>query len=283
MSETAMLSIGELYLKANEELLCPAPSIRLPDWKYFNEVTGGLRPGEYSIICGPTGSGKTTWLSNLSLQLLMTRTPHFVASVENGATDYVKRVMSALARLDLNTGDRAPLEVLRSLNKNYGEILQSKDIWLSLYDGKVSADQLSQDILYAHENHGCKVAILDNMNYFLEVTRAQDSVIELDRATRVFIDFVKQHPVHIFMVMHPRKTDGGRVETEFDIKGSSTAVQEAFNIFLFNRTRPDEQDRFPQNNYRELKIAKMRRKGKYVYRRIIYRNIESHYVEEDFL
>jgi twinkle protein len=284
MSTDNMRPIGEIYNDANDELLHPYPSIKLPDWEYFNEATGGLRAGEYSIICGPTGSGKTTWLANLSLQLLLKRVPHFVASVETGATDYVKRVMSALARMDLNTGEPAPLETLKKIYREYGPILKGNDMWLSLYDGKVAAEQLAHDILVAHEEYGCQVAILDNLNYFLEITKAQDSVIEIDRATRVFIELVKRHKIHVFMVMHPKKVEGdGRIESELDIKGSSTAVQEAYNVFLFNRPKADEQNQFPRNTHRELKIAKMRRKGKYVYRRIMYRNVESYYAEEAFL
>lgn len=36
---------------------------------FFNKTTKGLRRGEFSILTGPTGSGKTTFLSQLSLDM----------------------------------------------------------------------------------------------------------------------------------------------------------------------------------------------------------------------
>jgi hypothetical protein len=72
------------------------------------------------------------------------------------------------------------------------------------------------------------------------------------------------------MVMHPKKTVDSRIESEFDIKGSSTAVQEAHNVFLWNRpNKKDLETNFRHPSDRELKIAKMRRRGKYVGKTIL--------------
>jgi twinkle protein len=278
-----MRPLSEMRVQAHEEMLIPFPSLQLPDWGFFNEATGGLRDKEFSIICGPTGSGKTTWLANLSMQLLMTRTPHFVASVETGPTDFVKRVMSALMRRDLNTGDRVPLALLQQMERDYGNILNTRDLWLSLYENRISVEALMADMERSFSEHGCKVAVLDNLNFFLEITSAQNAIVEMDRVTHELIMFCKRVPMHVIMVMHPKKTDGGRVETEFDIKGSSTAVQEAHNVLLFNRPNKEDQETYPANTFRELKFVKLRRKGGNVYRRIMYRNVGTYYAEEVFL
>jgi twinkle protein len=36
---------------------------------FFNKVVKGLRMGELSVVSGPTGSGKTTFLSQVTLDL----------------------------------------------------------------------------------------------------------------------------------------------------------------------------------------------------------------------
>jgi hypothetical protein len=96
--------------------------------------------------------------------------------------------------------------------------------------------------------------------------------------------FCKRIDMHVIMVMHPKKTDNGRVESEFDIKGSSTAVQEAHNVFLFNRpSLEDQKIGFDRQNHRELKIAKMRRRGKYVGRRLMFKNNNTAYIEQELL
>src|SRR5687768_10587107 len=99
-----MRPLREVAWQAYEELEKPFPSFRINLWPHFTEVTGGLRTREFSILCGATGTGKTTFLANMSAQLLTQKVKHFVASVETGDTDFVKRVISALLEEDINTG-----------------------------------------------------------------------------------------------------------------------------------------------------------------------------------
>jgi twinkle protein len=154
---------------------------------------------------------------------------------------------------------------------------------LGLYDNRIPLQTLLEELEIAHKQYGCQVAMLDNLNFFMEMTSEKNQIIEMDRTVHEVIMFCKRIDMHIIMVMHPKKTDHGRVDSEFDIKGSSTAVQEAHNIFLFNRPRDDDQHQYPVNNFRELKIAKLRRRGKHVGKRIMFRNTNSSYAEEAVL
>ena len=36
---------------------------------FFNQKAKGIRPGELTVVSGPTGSGKTTFLSQLFLDI----------------------------------------------------------------------------------------------------------------------------------------------------------------------------------------------------------------------
>lgn len=259
------LDMPHVYKKAMAELARPYPSIKLPDWTGFNSVVGGFREKEFSILCGGTGVGKTTFLANVSAQLLRAGVRHYVASVETGHTDYMKRVISALAHEDLNTGDSVAPVRLHEINDKYGSLFLQKDlIQFALYDNRVSIKELLADTKHMVEKKGCRIAMYDNLNFFMEVTKSSDSVVEMDRVIHDSIIFAKTTPVHSIMVMHPKKTENGRVENEFEIKGSSTAVQEAHNIFLLNRPTADAiKDRTSHPLDRELKICKMRRRGRW--------------------
>lgn len=273
----------DLYRGAYEGLLLPPESVKFSRFTKMNQVLGGLRPHEFTILCGSTGAGKTTLCANISADLAESEIPHFVASVETGPEDYLRRIMSVFAREDLNSGDPIPVEKAKKLHNEKGHILQSENQWLSLYDNRVNLDTLIADLAYMVKVHQVKVAILDNLNFFLDLMNAQNDIKEMDRVIHELIIFCKHVPLHIIMVMHPKKTDHGRVESEFDIKGSSTAVQEAQNILLFNR--PHEtllENRTATPLSRELKIAKMRRRGKYVgYRLILNSKDGTHYTEGD--
>lgn len=209
-------NMREVFLDSLEEMARPYPSIRLPAWSWFNEFTGGFRAQEFTIFCGATGVGKTQWLANLSSMLLLSGVKHFVMSVESGHNDFMKRVLSALYGQDLNTGEVIPVATLADATAKYSKYLQAGNIEFSLYDNRLSSKQLLAD-LAAMRERGCKLAIIDNLNFFLEVVRSADQIVEMDRVIHDLIMFCKRVDMHVIMVMHPRKTENGRVESEFDI------------------------------------------------------------------
>lgn len=263
--------------QAVTDLLQPAPATRLEDFPKFTFLTGGLRPKEFTILCGSTGTGKTTLLANISNSLISQEVPHFVASVETGRHDFIRRIISARVGQDWNTGDAVPLEKIKSyMSETEIQRLKRAKLYLSLYENRFTVEQLIHDIEYMVKTHGVKVAMIDNLNFFMAVKSAQDQLVEMDRVIHELIMFCKRCEVHIIMVMHPKKTDGGRVESEFDIKGSSTAVQEAQNVILFNR--PSAQmvtDGLANYGDREILIAKMRRRGSSVGSKLILESLEG--------
>lgn len=225
-------------------------------------------------------SGKTTFLANMSAQLLIQNVKHFVMSVETGHTDYMKRILSCLEGRDLNTGEPVPTHILTQIYDRHEKHLKNFPIEFSLYDNRLSVEQLISDIRHMVAK-GCKVVFIDNLNFFMEVKRASDQIVEMDRVIHELIIFCKQVDVHLVMVMHPKKTDHGKVLSEFDIKGSSTAVQEAHNVFLFNRpSKEDIKSGIRHSTDRELYIAKMRRRGAHVGRTIVFENQGTKYIEK---
>jgi twinkle protein len=278
------LGLSETFLEMIERRMAPPPSVTLPDWKNFNRVTGGFRMNEFSIVCGPTGCGKTTFLANLSAQLAKTEARQFIMSVETGAHDYMARVASAVSGMDLNSGDRVPESIVMRLAANHQETFARKNMFFSLYEDRVSVEQIMHDIEHLQQKERVNIVFIDNLNYLLDVRKSTDLVVEMDRVIHSLIVFVKRLPVHIVMVMHPRKTEGGRVESEFDIKGSATAVQEAQNVFLFNRPNQKEIESGERSKFeRELKIAKMRRRGQFVGNFILFKNEGTRYLESEQL
>lgn len=259
------------------EILKPEPSVRLYDFPNFSHLTGGFRPKEFTILCGSTGTGKTTLLANWSNSLVGQEVPHFVASVETGRHDFVRRIISARVQKDWNTGDLVSVqEVKKYLTEPEIERLKKARLYLSLYENRFSISQLLHDLDYMVKTHGVKVAFIDNLNFFMEVTSHENAIVEMDRVIHELIIYCKQSPVHVVMVMHPKKTFSGRVESEFDIKGSSTSVQEAQNVMLFNRPSEEIVEKgIAEPNDREILIAKMRRRGVAVGTRMILKSYDG--------
>lgn len=259
------------------DLLQPPPSVKLLDFPKLTHLTGGLRMKEFTILCGSTGTGKTTLLANLSNSLISQQIPHFVASVETGRHDFIRRVISARVGRDWNSGDAINLDEIKSgLSELEIQRLKTGQLYLSLYENRFSVEQLIHDINFLHKTHGVKVAMIDNLNFFLDVKAATESLVEMDRVIHELIIFCKQVDVHIIMVMHPKKTESGRVETEFDIKGSSTSVQEAQNVLLFNKPSSEMvKNGVATWRDREIMIAKMRRKGSAVGSKLLLLGVDG--------
>jgi len=274
----------EFVQRAYDSLLKPPESVCVPSWKGFAELVGGLRPYEYTLFCGPTGAGKSAWLASLVEQCATAGTKCFTASVENGPVDFVRRMISSRAGENWNEGqviEQKLVTEFRAKNADFENI----PVHITTYDDRVKNKEMMQQVKKAVHEEGCELVVLDNLNFFLEVTNHQQSVIELDRVTHEWIILCKELPAHVIMVCHPRKTEHGRVESEFDIKGSSTSVQEAHNVLLFNRISRDLKDKYPEfnwKNYRELKIAKCRRIGRGVGKRIYFFSKDGgRYIEDD--
>jgi len=264
---------------ATKDLITPPRGVPLPWWPRFTEFVGGLRPNELTLLCAPTGAGKTQFLANLSAQLAGMDVNHFVAPVETGNVDFVVRVVSALEKRDLNTGDSfADHEIKKLTEKN--QSLFEKTILISTHDNRVEIEEMINTLKYMWQEYGCKVAILDNLNFFLKVVSSQLEKAEMDNAIHEFVILAKKLPMHIILVVHPRKTLDGRVESEFDIKGSSTAVQEAANVCLFNRPKSKdiESGRY-QSTDRELVFRKIRKRGTYVGKPIWFGFMQGRYLE----
>lgn len=277
IQQTQYENVADALGQSFEDILQPPESSKLSNFPKFSYLTGGFRPKEFSILCGATGSGKTTLLANWSDAMISDNIPHFVASVETGRHDFVRRIISSRVSEDWNTGDAIPVErVKRFFGEHEIQRLKNAPMYLSLYENRFSVEQLINDIDFMVKEKGIKVAMIDNLNFFLEVTKAQDQIVEMDRVIHELIIYCKQANVHVVMVMHPRKTEGTRVESEFDVKGSSTSVQEAQNVFLWNRPSQDLIDQGKAlASDRELKIAKMRRRGLAVGSRLVFQALNG--------
>lgn len=268
----SMGSIDEVVEKMALEDKLARPPILLPNWKYTNTVSKGLREFAFSVFCGPTGTGKTTWLANMAIELAIKEVPLFVASVETGDTDFVRKMLSIVGEFDAY-GPDAPRKS-KETAQQFPSIFANQRHIFSKYDSRIPHKRLLADILFAHHITGAKVALVDNLNFLLEVGGQGNQNQEMDAALHDMIVFCKRTPIHMIMVMHPRKTDSGRVDSEFDIKGSSTAVQEAANVWLWNRMKEDDYGIIPMGKtpkyVRELSFPKIRKQGRGVGTRVLF-------------
>lgn len=252
----------DVWYESITDLLKPPSGLRLPWWPKITESMGGLRPHELTLLCAPTGTGKTQILANLVAQLLFQNIPMFVAPVETGRVDFIKRIISTLENKDYNDGSQITVSEAKRISDKFEPFMKDKELYIATCEERVDVEEMIETLTFMHAVHKVKVAILDNLNFFLKVTSTTMEKAEMDEAIHRFVVLCKQIPMHVILVVHPRKTINSRVESEFDIKGSSTAVQEAANVILFNRPTPEQIKDFGiRPTDRELIFKKIRKRG----------------------
>lgn len=265
-----------VFSDAIKEIINPPRGIMLNDWSKFNELLGGLRPKEFTIFCGATGAGKTQWLATVAAQLIKQNEKVFVAPVETGYIDFSIRILSVLNKRDLNTGAAFSKKDYSPAIDSYFQHLNDNVIF-STHDNRIEILEMIQTLKYMSDQ-GVKVAVLDNLNFFLKPTGQNNLVMEYDEAVHSFVMLAKEIPIHIILVMHPKKNEG-KLKSEFDIKGSSTAVQEAQNVLLMNRLDENEIPALGNKYTREFIFKKIRRRGYNVNEKFYMQYVGGAYVE----
>lgn len=204
--------------------------------------------------------------------------PTFVAPVETGDIDFLARVLSVASGLELNQSDAITPEKLKEAYQAGANRIVDSPLLIANYNNRVDIEELI-GVLQIMSAKGVKVALLDNLNFFLKITSSTMERAVLDEAIHALVMFVKQYPMHVLLICHPRKTENGRVLSEFDIKGSATSVQEAANVILFNRPTEQDINMGKRRTHRELVFKKIRKRGLYVDQPIWFEYITGGYVE----
>ena len=213
----------------NSKMNAGVPFTRFPA---LNEYLKGHRRGELTVFTGPTGSGKTTFLSELSLDLCLQGVKTLWGSFE------IKNV-----RL-LNTlmHQYAGFAVEKHMNKfvKWSEKFESLPLYFMSYYGAQDLREVLKTIEYSVYAHDIEHVIIDNLQFMTSTLHASsatdDRFLVMDRAIAAFRRCASDLNIHITVVVHPRKeNDGGALQTA-SIYGSAKASQEADNVLILQRS-----------------------------------------------
>lgn len=193
---------------------------------FFNQKLKGLRMGEFSILTGETGSGKTTFLTQLSLDFMQQRVPTLWGSFEIKNDKLISLFLMQLAKKNLR---QAPVKEI----EYYAEMLEKFPLYLLKFHGAQSIDEIMNTMNYAVYNFDIQNIVLDNLQFMVGVPSTgkqynkfdfQDEIIHKMRK------FATEKNIHLSLVIHPKKTDEAlKISSIF---GTAKASQEADNIYI---------------------------------------------------
>lgn len=229
----------------------------------LNNKLKGIRHGEITLFTSGTGSGKSTVIKEIILDLLSkTEDKIGLISLEESVGDTAEKFINMVLQ-------RNALEVNASeaeLRSGYMEVFGDERLVLLDHQGSVGDSSLIDKIEYM-ALMGCKYLVLDHIT--IAVSEGSEGLSGNEAVDKVMSDLlkiVKKHNVWLGLISHLRKTAGGgksfeegKLASIDDIKGSGSIKQISFDIIAFARNLVAESE--AERNTIQFTVLKSRFTG----------------------
>lgn len=267
---------------------------------YLNRATGGIRTGEVNIWTGSPGSGKSTILNQVALNVAEQGGKPLIYSPELLDEQYKRWTCCQLLK-----------DTKGSFGKYYDEILEQDvffvkkeiadkmSIWLDKNLRYITSKKNLTDkeilriIIKEIKRNNVKFVVIDNLMKIIF-----ENLVNLYEQQKDFLNelskIAKEYNVSINLVAHPKKHNKDEPD-QFDIAGTSNIPNLVDNIFYFRRltkrclesdTWRKKADHFEENNISTLMTALKSREGEKIGSWLefcfdITRKSIKHYLEND--
>ena len=213
----------------------------------LNQKLKGIRHGEITLFTSGTGSGKSTVIKEIILDLLKKTTDKVgLISLEESVGDTAEKFINMVLQrnaLETNTSEA-------ELRKGYMEVFNDERLVLLDHQGSVGDSSLIDKIEYM-ALMGCKYLVLDHITIAVsEGSEGLSGNEAIDKVMSDLLKVVKKHNVWLGLISHLRKSGGkafeeGNMASIDDVKGSGSIKQISFDIIAFSRnlTANDEAER----------------------------------------
>ncbi|KAL7047419.1 hypothetical protein ACKWTF_002894 [Chironomus riparius] len=209
-------------------------------WKRYpalNKYLKGHRKGELTILTGPTGSGKTTFMSDYSLDLAIQGVSTLWGSFEIRNTRLATTLLRQYAGkplLDSITEDNL-LEF-----ENFADQFEALPIYFMTFHGEQQVKVVMEAIEHAQYVHDINHVIIDNVQFMMGMgddSKHIDRFYKQDVIIAAFRTFATKKNCHVTLVIHPRKEKDSDDLTTSSIFGGAKATQEADNVLIIQDKR----------------------------------------------
>lgn len=204
-------------------------------WKRYptlNKLLKGHRHGELTILTGPTGCGKTTFMSEYSLDLAMQGVNTLWGSFEIRNS----RLASTLLRQFVGK----PLDENIDEFDKWADAFERLPMFFMTFHGQQILKVVMEAIEHAQYVHDIHHVIIDNLQFMMgtsDESRHMDRFWKQDEIIAAFRTFATRKNCHVTLVIHPRKERDEVDLTTSSIFGSAKATQEADNVLIIQDNR----------------------------------------------
>lgn len=200
-------------------------------WSRFpvlNKILKGHRRGELTVLTGGTGCGKTTFLSEYSLDLAMNGVNTLWGSFE------IKNSRLARTMLQQFSGTAFTEENLDAFHE-WADKFENLPIYFLTFHGQHSIKTVMGAVEHCSYVYDIGHVVIDNIQFMIDVANEAKYVGRFwtqDCILQSFRSFATDHNCHVTLVIHPRKELEGNTLSINSVFGTAKATQEADNILI---------------------------------------------------
>mmetsp|Transcript_68417 Transcript_68417/g.190188 ORF Transcript_68417/g.190188 Transcript_68417/m.190188 type:complete len:358 (-) Transcript_68417:362-1435(-) len=201
----------------------------------LTKVIKGFRKGEMALVTGPTGVGKTTLLSQMSIDVARQGVNTLWGSFEVKNTRLVKKMLQQYhGNALIKPGTADVIDGIHAVADQF----QQLPLYFMTFHGGSEVDQVIDAMDFAVYAYDVEHVIIDNLQFMLSRLGRRSGgdfnsrFDQQDLAIEKFRRFATDKNVHITLVVHPRKEDEGVRLGLSSVFGSAKATQEADCVLI---------------------------------------------------
>ena len=247
--------VWDAFVKRGTEEIIPLPKA----YGSLNAMmNGGLAAGEVTVIGALTSIGKTTMVYNLLYDMVIEGSKKIGAVfLESDLGEIAEKVVS------LHSGENIPLVPMDKRDnslyrKFYDDFKTNENVYLLEHLGMSDVDDLFSKMRWMAKGVDCDVLIVDPLHCAIKSDENGTIDVFMDRCLKL----AKETGVSIIIISHMRKPNvkDPHDVNEYDMKGSGSINQIAFNTILLSRDKMSDDDY--TRNSTKVQLVKCRRTGR---------------------
>ena len=217
-------------------------------------LNGGIAAGEITVLGALTSVGKTTLVNEITYEFWKnTKARIGCAFVEADRGEAIENLLTIHTGQNISLLDRETLD----FDKLRTDIIDDGRIFLLDHRGAITADEMFLKLRSMVKGNGVEILVIDPLQ--AAVVANNNEVIDdfMDRLLKL----AKETGVSIIVVSHMKKPSMNSPHnvSEYDLKGSGSINQIAFNTILLSRDKMAEDDY--TRNSTMVQVVKCRRTG----------------------
>lgn len=242
--DPSMLKTIDFYHKGVENLFFSEDSPILNGIPMPFETRSGhfcWRWHEVTIFTGINGSGKTALLNWISIMWAANSGKKtMLASFEVVPEMTIRFLVSQVLGVDIPKDKDHLKKAMDWLSGYFWIFDREQEAWVNGKREQFSRDVLIETIIYAYRRYGIQFFVIDSL---MKCGLGTEDYEGQKNFVNDLTDLVKQIPIHIVLVAHPKKGDSERsAPGKMDIKGTSEISDLVHNVFSVwrNKSKEDE-------------------------------------------